>query len=115
MIPAVTHNLINYLQDVYIPFEKELVVYVFVTQLSKLPINIGNHQNISFHSKWLRHIASVHFVRNYLLTILLLLLLVLLLLLLLLLLLIIIISQSVIWVVYITFFPAIIYQNLSPD
>ena len=34
------------------PFGKELVVCVhLVTQLGKITINIGNDQNIAFHSK----------------------------------------------------------------
>ena len=51
VIPTVTYKLIHYYVRcrMYEYLLSWLFVYVFVTQLGKITINDGNHQNIAFH------------------------------------------------------------------
>ena len=54
LIPTVKHKLINYVRYrmyTYPLKRSRLFVYVFVMQLGKTTINVGNHQNIIFHSR----------------------------------------------------------------
>ena len=49
-----TYKLLYWIQDVYTPFEKRwLFGYVFVTQIGKITIHVGNNKHIGFHSKLL--------------------------------------------------------------
>ena len=55
VIPDVIHKLINYYYVRYKMYthvlkKSWLFVYVFITQLGKITINVRNHQNIAFHS-----------------------------------------------------------------
>ena len=42
---------VNKVSKLHLNFEKELAVYVVITHLGKITINVGNHQKIVFHSE----------------------------------------------------------------
>ena len=55
VIPSVTHKLINYYVTcryrlrTYPLKQSLLIVYVFIMELGKITINVGNHRNTAFH------------------------------------------------------------------